>query len=75
MSKGGARPGAGRPRSKEGRITMTVRVLPETRKRVAWLKARGVRIGRLFDSAVYEATAQNEIFTKAMTAFLEHQEK
>lgn len=73
MSKGGARPGAGRPG--EGRITMTVRVLPETKERARKLKERGVRIGRLIDAALYEALAQNEIFSKTMKAFLEHQEK
>ena len=54
MSKGGARPGCGRKVEDVNRVTMTCRVLPETRERARQLKARGVRLGRLVDSAIEE---------------------
>lgn len=56
MPSGGRRDGAGRkptpPENK--RVTVTVKVAPETRKKLDELKARGCKIGRIIDLAVEE---------------------
>lgn len=54
MASGGRREGAGRKASHSKRVTVTVRVLPETRERIAELKKDGVLIGKLVDDAVAE---------------------
>ena len=54
MASGGRREGAGRkavsPDNK--RATVTVRVLPSTKKKMSVLKAEGVKIGPLIDELI-----------------------
>lgn len=54
MPSGGARPGSGRKAIEPGvkRVTVTVRVAPETRQKLDRLKEGGHEIGRLIDQAV-----------------------
>ena len=54
--RGGARPGAGRKpiASEEKRVAVTVKVSPETRKKIIEIKARGYKKGRILDRAVEE---------------------
>ena len=54
MASGGARPGAGRKSKDPGakRVTVTVRVAPETRRKLDRLKEGGHEIGRLIDQAI-----------------------
>lgn len=56
MASGGARTGAGRKAKaqEEKRVTVTVKVAPETRIKLDEIKARGYKIGRLLDKAVEE---------------------
>ena len=49
--RGGARPGAGRPKSKVRRVTMSVVVAPET---AATLRAPGEKPGKKIDSLFFQ---------------------
>jgi len=50
MSRGGARPGAGRKAPDGRRVTVTARVLPETKETLLQMRAAGIGIGRLLDN-------------------------
>lgn len=50
MSRGGARPGAGRKAEGGKRVTYTCRVLPSTRDTLREMKGAGIRIGVILDS-------------------------
>ena len=50
MSRGGARPGAGRKAPDGKRVTYTCRVKPETRDTIREMKAEGSSLGRIIDS-------------------------
>lgn len=54
MPRGGKRPGAGRKTKDPGqkRVTVTVRVAQETRRKLDKLKECGHEIGRLIDEVV-----------------------
>ena len=49
MSRGGARPNAGRKAVNGKRVTVTARVLPETKETLREMKAEGISIGRILD--------------------------
>jgi hypothetical protein len=51
MSRGGARPGAGR-KAKDGqkRVTITLRVLPSTRELIRQMRSEGIRMGEMVDT-------------------------
>jgi hypothetical protein len=51
MSRGGARPGAGRPQKADRRVTYTVRVTPETRETLREMRAQGCLIGEILEAA------------------------
>lgn len=69
MSSGGARSGAGR-KSGRTRVAMTLSVAQETKQRAAALRQKGIRLGRLFDAAVYEATIERQGFEILRGEFL-----
>ena len=50
MSRGGARPNAGRKAPDGKRVTVTARVLPETKATLQDMKAQGISLGRIIDS-------------------------
>jgi len=50
MSRGGARPGAGRKAPDGKRVTVSARVLPRTKEILAEMKAEGSSLGRIIDS-------------------------
>ena len=54
-SKGGARPGAGRPRTKAPHQSMTVSVSKLCIEEARDLRARGVKVNKLVESAIREA--------------------
>ena len=49
MSRGGARPGAGRKAVNGAKVTYTVRVTPRTRETLREMKAEGVSISRIVE--------------------------
>jgi len=53
MSRGGARPGAGRKAPDGRRVTYTVRVKPATREIIREMRAAGVSIGDLIDKECF----------------------
>lgn len=53
--KGGARPGAGRPRTKAPHQSMTVSVSKLCIEEARDLRARGVKVNKLVESAIREA--------------------
>ena len=55
MSKGGARPGAGRPRTKAPHQSMTVSVSKRCIEEARDLRARGVKVNKLIEVAIHEA--------------------
>lgn len=51
MSRGGARTGAGRKAKEDRRVSMTVRVKPETRQRLEdAAHAQGISLGQMVDA-------------------------
>lgn len=54
MSSGGVRPGAGRKAAGAPRVTITVRVLPETKAILARMKEQGIGIGSEIDKLAKE---------------------
>lgn len=58
MSKGknwgGARPGAGRKAPEGSRVSVSLRVLPEIRDKVKWLKEQGVDVRSLIEDYIRE---------------------
>lgn len=55
MSKGGARPGAGRPRTKAPHQSMTVSVSKLCIEEARDLRARGVKVNKLVETAIQDA--------------------
>lgn len=55
MSKGGARPGAGRPRTKAPHQSMTVSVSKLCIEEARDLRARGVKVNKLVEDAIQDA--------------------
>lgn len=53
MSRGGARPGAGRKAVDGKRVTVTARVKPLTREILREMRAAGVSIGELLDKEAF----------------------
>ena len=53
MSRGGARPNAGRKAVDGLRVTYTVRVKPATREIIREMKAEGISIGDLIDKECF----------------------
>lgn len=49
MSRGGARKGAGRKKSEDHRTYISLRVDDDTRRRMAYLRERGLKISREFE--------------------------
>ena len=49
MSRGGARPGAGRKAVGGAKVTYTVRVTPATREVLRAMKEAGISIGRIVE--------------------------
>lgn len=51
MSRGGARTGAGRKAKEDHRVSMAVRVKPETRQRLEdAARAQGISLGQMVDA-------------------------
>ena len=55
MSKGGARPGAGRPRTKAHNQSMTVSVSKRCIEEARDLRARGIKVNKLIEAAIQAA--------------------
>ena len=55
MSKGGARPGAGRPRTKAPHQSMTVSVSKRCIEEARDLRTRGVKVNKLIEAAIQDA--------------------
>ena len=55
MSKGGARPGAGRPRTKAPHQSMTVSVSKRCIEEARELRARGVKVNKLIEAGIQDA--------------------
>lgn len=55
MSKGGARPGAGRPRTRAHNQSMTVSVSKRCIEEARDLRRRGVKVNKLIEAAIQEA--------------------
>lgn len=55
MSKGGARPGAGRPRTRAHNQSMTVSVSKRCIEEARDLRARGIKVNKLIEAAIQEA--------------------
>lgn len=55
MSKGGARPGAGRPRTKAHNQSMTVSVSKRCIEEARALRTRGVKVNKLIEVAIQDA--------------------
>lgn len=53
MSRGGARPGAGRKAPRGKRVTVTARVLPETKETIREMRAAGISIGDVLDKEAF----------------------
>lgn len=63
MSRGGARPGAGRPAPDGRRVTIGAMVKVDTKKRLSsWAKETGMSVGKMIDFVVedYERLAKSE---------------
>lgn len=63
---GGARLGAGRPRKKEKRIPVALRVLPETKDRMRRLRADGYDVNEIVDQTI-EIAAHDLLLEKIDT--------
>ena len=55
MSKGGARPGAGRPRTTAHNQSMTVSVSKRCIDEARGLRTRGVKVNKLIEAAIQDA--------------------
>lgn len=55
MSKGGARPGAGRPRTKVPHQSMTVSVCKRCIEKARDLRARDIKVNKLIEAAIHRA--------------------
>ena len=55
MTKGGARPGAGRPRTTAHNQSMTVSVSKRCIEEAHDLRARGIKVNKLIEAAIHEA--------------------
>lgn len=55
MSKGGARPGAGRPRTTAHNQSMTVSVSKRCIEEARDLRTRGAKVNKLIEAAIHEA--------------------
>lgn len=55
MSKGGARPGAGRPRTTAHNQSMTVSVSKRCIEEARDLRARGIKVNKLIEAAIQDA--------------------
>ena len=55
MSKGGARPGAGRPRTTAHKQSMTVSVSKRCIEEARDLRTRGVKVNKLIEAAIQDA--------------------
>ena len=55
MSKGGSRPGAGRPRTKAPHQSMTVSVSKRCIEMARDLRAQGVKVNKLIEAAINRA--------------------
>ena len=55
MSKGGARPGAGRPRTTAHNQSMTVSVSKRCIEESRDLRARGIKVNKLIEAAIQDA--------------------
>ena len=55
MSKGGARPGAGRPRTTAHNQSMTVSVSELCIEEARALRSRGIRVNKLIEAAIHDA--------------------
>ena len=55
MSKGGARPGAGRPRAEAHNQSMTVSVSKRCIEEARDLRARGIKVNKLIEAAIHDA--------------------
>ena len=55
MSKGGARPGAGRPRTTAHNQSMTVSVSKLCIEEARDLRTRGIKVNKLIEAAIQEA--------------------
>ena len=55
MSKGGARPGAGRPRTTAHNQSMTVSVSKRCIEKARDLRTRGIKVNKLIEVAIHEA--------------------
>ena len=55
MSKGGARPGAGRPRTTAHNQSMTVSVSKRCIEKARNLRARGVKVNKPIEDTIHEA--------------------
>ena len=55
MSKGGARPGAGRPRTTAHNQSMTVSVSKRCIEEARDLRTRGVKVNKLIEAAIQDA--------------------
>ena len=55
MSKGGARPGAGRPRAEAHNQSMTVSVSKRCIEEARDLRARGIKVNKLIEVAIHDA--------------------
>ena len=55
MSKGGARPGAGRPRTKAPHQSMTVSVSKRCIEMARDLRTRGVKVNKLIEASIQDA--------------------
>ena len=55
MSKGGARPGAGRPRTTAHNQSMTVSVSKRCIEEARDLRSRGIKVNKLVEAAIQDA--------------------
>ena len=55
MSKGGARPGAGRPRTTAHNHSMTVSVSMRCIEKARDLRSRGIKVNKLVEAAIQDA--------------------
>lgn len=55
MSKGGARPGAGRPRTTAPHQSMTVSVSKRCIEKARDLRARDIKVNKLIEAAIHRA--------------------
>ena len=55
IKRGGARPGAGRPRTEAHNQSMTVSVSKRCIEEARDLRARGIKVNKLIESAIQDA--------------------